>query len=228
MRTPDTHTLSHTRNTLADFCCKEYLHMYLYISFHASFRECVYDVWQWQFPLKMQTHTHTHIPDIHQIEKLKIFSISRYKLNLRFWYDLNLYRGMRVSRFDEFVGCSNFSGNCQVWVGNTNTHTFKITYTHPPTLFTPTPTTHSLTSTHFTKANVSTYTFKHTHTHSPPPTQSHNRLNHTHLHYTHKHIHFCFQTTHLRTHTHTNTHTHAHTHVHRRKLQTYIQGGEDS
>jgi len=58
------------------------------------------------FPLKM-----LH-PEIHQIEKLKLLGISRYKFKMG--YNLNLYRG--VSRFGGFRGCSIFSGICQTQI----------------------------------------------------------------------------------------------------------------
>jgi len=57
-------------------------------------------------------HWKRYIPEIHQIEKLRFLSISRYRFKLRFWFHLNLCRGMRVSRFGGLVGCSNFCGKC--------------------------------------------------------------------------------------------------------------------
>jgi len=47
--------------------------------------------------------------EIHQIEKLRFLGISRYKFNLRFRLNLNLYRVFWVT---EFRGCSIFSGIC--------------------------------------------------------------------------------------------------------------------
>jgi len=40
------------------------------------------------------------------------FGISRYKFNSRYWFNLNLYRGRRVSGFGGFRKCRLFSGNC--------------------------------------------------------------------------------------------------------------------
>ena len=42
-------------------------------------------------------------------------TISRYRFKLRFWFNLNLYRGIWVSRFWGFWGCSIFSRRCHVW-----------------------------------------------------------------------------------------------------------------
>jgi len=39
---------------------------------------------------------------IHQNEKPRFFGTSRYKFKLRFWFDLNLYRGMRFLVWVEF------------------------------------------------------------------------------------------------------------------------------
>jgi len=41
-------------------------------------------------------------------------SILRYKFKLRFWSDLNLYRGIWVSGLGGFRGCSIFSGKCHM------------------------------------------------------------------------------------------------------------------
>jgi len=57
----------------------------------------------------------THcIPEIHQIEKLDFLGILRNKSKFRFWFNLKLYRGIRISRFGGFRGCSIFSGNCRI------------------------------------------------------------------------------------------------------------------
>ena len=56
-------------------------------------------------------HCKCNNPEIHQIEKLRFLSISRHRFILRFWLDLNLYQGIRVSRFGGFRGCGNSSGN---------------------------------------------------------------------------------------------------------------------
>ena len=41
---------------------------------------------------------------IHQIEKLRFLSISRYKFKSRFWLSLNLHQGIWVCGFDGFGG----------------------------------------------------------------------------------------------------------------------------
>jgi len=57
----------------------------------------------------------TH-PKIHQIEKLRFDDISQYKFKLRFWFDLNLYRLIRVSGFGGFRGLDTFRGNCHIFL----------------------------------------------------------------------------------------------------------------
>ena len=52
---------------------------------------------------------------IHQIQKLRFLGISRYKFKFRFWYNLNLYRGIWGSGFGRLLGCSICSGYCQTW-----------------------------------------------------------------------------------------------------------------
>ena len=54
----------------------------------------------------------SHIFAIHHIEKLKFLGILWYKFKVRFWFDLNVYRGIGVSRVRGFWGGSIFSGYC--------------------------------------------------------------------------------------------------------------------
>ena len=49
------------------------------------------------------------IPEIHQIEKLRFPSISRYKFKLRFWFNLNLCCEDWISGLGGFWRCSIFS-----------------------------------------------------------------------------------------------------------------------
>jgi len=81
-----------------------------------------------------------YTPKIDRIEKLRFLGISRYEFKLRFWFNLNLYRGIGVSGFDGFRGCSIFRGNCHtsyiwyvyvyVYVSHTHTHTQSGDATH--------------------------------------------------------------------------------------------------
>ena len=64
-------------------------------------------------------HGKYYIPEIHHIKILRFVYISRYKFKLRFWLNLNLYRGIWVSRFGGFCGCSIFSGICHSWPPHT-------------------------------------------------------------------------------------------------------------
>ena len=48
------------------------------------------------------------------IEQLRFLDISRYKFKLRICLNLNLYRGIWVSRFGSFARCSIFNGICHV------------------------------------------------------------------------------------------------------------------
>jgi len=49
-----------------------------------------------------------------KFRNLHFFGISRYKFKLRFLFNLNLYRGICVSGFGGFRGCSILSGNCHI------------------------------------------------------------------------------------------------------------------
>jgi len=74
--------------------------------YHREFVKCscaFYDSFQWN----------CYTPEINQIHKLRFLSISWYKFKPRFWFNLNLYQGIRVSGFGGFRGCSIFSGNCR-------------------------------------------------------------------------------------------------------------------
>jgi len=57
-------------------------------------------------------HWNGYTLKIHQIEKLRILSTSRYKFRLRFRLDSNLYREIWVSIYGGSAGCSILSGNC--------------------------------------------------------------------------------------------------------------------
>ena len=50
-----------------------------------------------------------NIPETHQLQKLRFLCIWRYRFKLEFWMNLNLYWGIRTSRFGGFRGCSIFS-----------------------------------------------------------------------------------------------------------------------
>ena len=50
-------------------------------------------------------------PQNPQNRETRFLGISRYKFELRSWFNLNLYREMWVCRFGGFRGCSIFSGN---------------------------------------------------------------------------------------------------------------------
>jgi len=73
--------------------------------------------------------------EIHQVEKLRFLVMSWYKLKLKFGSNLNLYRGIWVSRFGEFWECSMFSGICHLRNPLSATHynTLKYTATHTTT-----------------------------------------------------------------------------------------------
>ena len=51
------------------------------------------------------------IPEVKQIEKLRLLGISQYKFKLRFWLNLNSHREIWNSWFGGFQWCSIFSGN---------------------------------------------------------------------------------------------------------------------
>ena len=59
----------------------------------------VYDEAVWYFSLNCYT------PTIHQIKNLKFLGVSWYKFKSRFWFDVNLYRGIWVSGFGGFRRC---------------------------------------------------------------------------------------------------------------------------
>jgi len=49
---------------------------------------------------------------IHKIQELRFFGVSQYTLELRFWFNVIWYRGIWVSGFGGFRGCSILNGNC--------------------------------------------------------------------------------------------------------------------
>jgi len=53
------------------------------------------------------------VTTICQIEKLRFLGILRFKFKLRFWFNLNLYREIRVFVFSGFRGCSIFNVICE-------------------------------------------------------------------------------------------------------------------
>jgi len=57
----------------------------------------------WQFPLNFKR------PEIRRIENLKFLSISRYKFNTRYWFNLNLHSEIWGCRFGGFQGCNILS-----------------------------------------------------------------------------------------------------------------------
>jgi len=87
----------------------EYVYMYIDIYWH------IYDSFYWRH----------FLPEICQIEKLRFLGISLYKFKLRCWINLNLYRGLWVSRFGGFCGFGIFSGICHTHI-SIHTHTSQI------------------------------------------------------------------------------------------------------
>jgi len=79
---------------------------------HMTWR-CQRDVWY--FPLWMSKsyllydtfHWKCYTPEIFEFQKLRFLFISQNKL--RFWFNLNFYRGIWVSGFGDFWGCNVFS-----------------------------------------------------------------------------------------------------------------------
>jgi len=61
-------------------------------------------------PLTNVSWLFCYTPEIHHIDTLRVLSISLCKFNLRFWFQLNLCRGIWVWGFGGFRGCSTFSG----------------------------------------------------------------------------------------------------------------------
>ena len=57
-------------------------------------------------------HWEGYIPEIHRIGKAGFFCISSYRFKLRFWFDLNLYRGIWVSRICGVLGWSILNEIC--------------------------------------------------------------------------------------------------------------------
>ena len=94
---------------------------YLVVNNNRHIHFCCACIHSWE-SLNNSFHWKCYTPDIHQIEKLRFLGISRYKFKLRFWFDLNLYRGIWVSRFSELWECSIYSGNCHI-------HSFESLFT---------------------------------------------------------------------------------------------------
>jgi len=57
-------------------------------------------------------HWKCYPPQIHQIQKHKLFSTNSNEIKISIWICTVRYREIWVSRFGGFWGCSNFSGNC--------------------------------------------------------------------------------------------------------------------
>jgi len=58
-------------------------------------------------------HWNRYTPKIHQCQQLRFLSISRYEFKLRFWCQLNLYRGIKFLNLVD-LGGNIFSGNCHI------------------------------------------------------------------------------------------------------------------
>jgi len=97
-----------------------YIHMYIYICTSSRYLLVISN----QYTLSRSTdlrgdvydsfYQNCYTPEIHQIQKLRFLGILRYKIKVRFWFNLNLYQ-KKVSGFGGFRGCSIFSGNCRIW-----------------------------------------------------------------------------------------------------------------
>jgi len=93
-------------------CIYAYMRIHIYIYVFSIFLACVgsnvthcseYNNFHWK----------CYTLEIHKIEKLRFLSVSRYKFKMSFCFDLNLYRGIWVSRLGVFRGCSILNGSCQ-------------------------------------------------------------------------------------------------------------------
>ena len=83
-----------------------YVEIYVYVEALAMMSIASASTWYDSF------HWNCYTPKIHQIQRLRFLGISRYKITLRYWFNLNLYRGIWASRFGGFRGCSIFSAKC--------------------------------------------------------------------------------------------------------------------
>ena len=82
------------------------------VMFEHHTRVCVCE--KWCSNIHDSFHRKCYTPNIHQIEKLRLLAFSWYKIKLRFWFNLNLYREIWVSWLGGFRGCGIFSGICRI------------------------------------------------------------------------------------------------------------------
>jgi len=152
----------------------------------------------WQFPLKV-----LHLQNPPNQKKLRFLGISRYKVKLRYWFNLNVYWGISVSGFGGFIGgvaiqwkvlsyalqahaidivCCVCLRTCCITLQHTATRWYTLQHTA----------THCNTLQHTTKRHLiymSSNTLQYTATHCNTVTKCHtathcHTLHHTTSHYT--------------------------------------------
>ena len=185
-------------------------------------------------------HWKCYLPEIHQIHKLGFLIISRYKLKLKFWCNVDFVpTNMGVVRFGIFRGCGMFSGICHCKVALRYTRELVQQRTCSSTLL------HCadcdllsicIHSSEMASQKKKTFArslrlsaindiyktnalFTHTHTHTHDHTHTHTHtITHTHTYhksFVHIAVHAILKDNPLHTHKHTHTQkqTHSHTHI---------------